>query len=142
MPIRQVKHPETIANRLNRGVRLAVYLCVLILLLAAASFSGNRKNSVRNADNTTTAPATAAISGIAPSRAGYVGSKVCAQCHAPVASKYFRTDMGRSMSEITPKLLEQIPTAASVVDDRIHRMDSGTYKPKRDSGLRFAVTGA
>jgi hypothetical protein len=100
---------------------LAVYLCVMILLLAVASFSGNRKNSVRNAGNTTTAPATAAISGIAPSRAGYVGSKVCAQCHAPIASKYFRTDMGRSMSEITPTLLEKIPTAASVVDDRIHR---------------------
>jgi hypothetical protein len=100
---------------------LAVYLCVMILLLAAASFSGNRKNSVRNADNTTTAPAAAAILGIAPSRAGYVGSKVCAQCHAPIASKYFRTDMGRSISEITPKLLEKIPTAASVVDDRIHR---------------------
>jgi hypothetical protein len=93
----------------------------MILLLAAASFSGNRKNSVRNADNTTTAPAAATISGIAPSRAGYVGSKVCAQCHAPIASKYFRTDMGRSISEITPKLLEKIPTAASVVDDRIHR---------------------
>jgi hypothetical protein len=121
VPIRQAKQPETISNRLNRGVRLAVYLCVMILLLAAASFSGNRKNSVRNADNTTTAPATAAISGIAPSRAGYVGSKVCAQCHAPIASKYFRTDMGRSMSEITPKLLEKLPTAASVVDDRIHR---------------------
>ena len=121
MPIRQAKQPETISNRLNRGVRLAVYLCVMILLLAVASFSGNRKNSVRNAGNTTTAPATAAISGIAPSRAGYVGSKVCAQCHAPIASKYFRTDMGRSMSEITPTLLEKIPTAASVVDDRIHR---------------------
>jgi hypothetical protein len=93
----------------------------MILLLAAASFSGNRKNSVRDADNTTTAPATAAISGIAPNRAGYVGSKVCAQCHAPIASKYSRTDMGRSMSEITPTLLEKIPTAASVVDDRIHR---------------------
>jgi hypothetical protein len=121
VPIRQAKQPETISNRLNRGVRLAVYLCVMILLLAVASFSGNRKNSVRNAGNTTTAPATAAISGIAPSRAGYVGSKVCAQCHAPIASKYFRTDMGRSMSEITPTLLEKIPTAASVVDDRIHR---------------------
>jgi hypothetical protein len=93
----------------------------MILFLAVASFSGNCKKSVRNAGNTTTAPATAAISGIAPSRAGYVGSKVCAQCHAPIASKYFRTDMGRSMSEITPTLLEKIPTAASVVDDRIHR---------------------
>jgi Tetratricopeptide repeat len=100
---------------------LAVYLRVMILLLAAASFSGNCENSVSNADNTTTAPASAAISGIAPNRAGYVGSKVCARCHAPIASKYSRTDMGRSMSEITPTLFEQIPTAASVVDDRIHR---------------------
>ncbi len=100
---------------------MPVYLCVMILLLAAASLSGNRKNSVRKADNATTEPAAATISGIAPGRAGYVGSKVCAQCHAPIASKYFRTDMGRAMSEITPDLLEKIPTPASVVDDRIHR---------------------
>ncbi len=121
MLIQQAKHPKTISNRLSRGVRLAVDLCVMILLLAAASFSGNRKNSVRNTGDTTTAPATAAISGIAPNYASYVGSEVCAQCHARIASKYFRTDMGRSMSEITPTLLEKIPTAASVVDDRIHR---------------------
>jgi len=42
----------------------------------------------------------------------YVGSKVCVQCHAPIASKYSRTDMGRSMSEITASLLENIPNSA------------------------------
>ena len=29
--------------------------------------------------------------------------------------------MGRSMSEITPPLLEKIPNSASVIDDRLHR---------------------
>src|SRR4029077_2146865 len=52
---------------------------------------------------------------------GYVGSKVCAQCHAPIANKYSRTDMGRSMAEITTSLLEKIPNSASVVDDRTQK---------------------
>src|SRR6202008_3618070 len=52
---------------------------------------------------------------------GYVGSEVCAQCHAPLASKYSRTDMGRSMSETTASLLEKMPNAVSVADDRIQK---------------------
>ncbi len=50
-----------------------------------------------------------------------MGSRVCAQCHAPIASKYSRTDMGRSMSEITISLLEKIPNSTSVVDDRTQK---------------------
>jgi hypothetical protein len=119
--IPRAKRHEITPNQLNREIRLAACLGVMSLLLAAASFSGNSQNSMRNGGDTTMAPATAAISVMAPSRAGYVGSKVCAQCHAPIASKYSRTDMGRSMSAITPSLLERIPTSAAVVDDRLHR---------------------
>lgn len=121
MRIPRAKRHEITPNQLNREIRLAACLGVMSLLLAAASFSGNSQNSMRNGGDTTMAPATAAISVMAPSRAGYVGSKVCAQCHAPIASKYSRTDMGRSMSAITPSLLERIPTSAAVVDDRLHR---------------------
>jgi predicted CXXCH cytochrome family protein len=119
--IGQLQRRGQIPNRHNRGIRLAVTLCGTVLLLAAASFSGNRDNSARHANKTSHPHAPRAFPGIAPSSAGYVGSKVCAQCHAPIASKYSRTDMGRSMSEITPTLLGKIPTAASVIDDRLHR---------------------
>jgi hypothetical protein len=119
--IPQTQRHGPISNILNRGACSAVYLCVMILLLAAVSFSGDRENSARNPDGTGASRAATAVPGIAPGNLGYVGSKICAQCHAPIASKYSRTDMGRSMSQITPTLLEKIPTAASIVDDRIHR---------------------
>jgi hypothetical protein len=119
--IRQANRHVPISNKLSRGAWSAAYLCVMVLWLAAASISGNRENSARNPDDTGASRSATAVSGIAPGTTGYVGSKTCAQCHAPIASKYSRTDMGRSMSEITPTLLGKIPTAASVVDDRIHR---------------------
>jgi hypothetical protein len=117
----QLQRRGQIPNWRNRGIRLAVTLCGTVLLLAAASFSGNRDNSARDPNKASHPHTPGAVSRIAPNSAGYVGSKVCAQCHAPIASKYSRTDMGRSMSEITPTLLEKIPPAASVVDDRLHR---------------------
>jgi hypothetical protein len=64
------------------------------------------------------------ISNNKPSGGDYAGSKVCAQCHAPIANKYARTDMGRSMSDITASLLEKIPASASVTDEHTHRQFS------------------
>jgi hypothetical protein len=51
----------------------------------------------------------------------YVGSKVCSKCHPSIYESFSRTDMGRSMSGITPQLLEKIPAAASVFDSRVNR---------------------
>jgi Tfp pilus assembly protein PilF len=93
----------------------------MVFWLAAASFSWSRQNAAGEPDQAGAPLSVTTVSGIAPSTTGYVGSKVCAQCHAPIASRYSRTDMGRSMSQITPALLEKIPTVASVVEDRIHR---------------------
>jgi hypothetical protein len=53
--------------------------------------------------------------------AGYVGSRVCAKCHPSISESFSHTDMGRSMSEITPALLERIPTSASIFDARLQR---------------------
>ena len=121
MHTRLAKRRAPISKQLNRGACSAVWLCVMVFLLAAASFSWSRENSAGEPDQAGALLSLTAVAAIAPSTTGYVGSKVCAQCHAPIASKYSRTDMGRSMSEITPALLEKIPTAASVVDERIHR---------------------
>jgi hypothetical protein len=52
---------------------------------------------------------------------GYVGSKACAQCHQSIYDSYSKTDMGRSMSTITPSLLERISTSASLFDARSQR---------------------
>jgi hypothetical protein len=55
------------------------------------------------------------------SNTGYVGSKACAKCHPSIYESFSRTDMGRSMSEITPALLEKIPTSASIFDSKLNR---------------------
>jgi len=46
----------------------------------------------------------------------YVGSKICAQCHKAIYDKFSRTDMGRSMVQVTPALLETFPTSGSLFD--------------------------
>jgi hypothetical protein len=53
--------------------------------------------------------------------AGYVGSRVCAKCHSSIYESFSRTDMGRSMSEITPALLQRVPAAASIFEPGLNR---------------------
>jgi hypothetical protein len=52
---------------------------------------------------------------------GYVGSRACAKCHASIYESFLRTDMGRSMVEITPALLEEIPTSSTIFDPKLNR---------------------
>jgi predicted CXXCH cytochrome family protein len=118
---RERKPEGPIPNEYNTRARLSVCLCFLALVLAAASFSWSREAVARNSEQASQ-PATGQVRPASEAnRNGYVGSRVCAQCHAPIANKYSRTDMGRSMSEITPALLEKIPTSTSFFDDRTHR---------------------
>jgi hypothetical protein len=51
----------------------------------------------------------------------YVGSKVCGSCHAAVYQSFSKTGMGRSMSDITPSLLSQLPSNASIFDPTLNR---------------------
>lgn len=52
---------------------------------------------------------------------GYVGSRTCAKCHPSICESFSRTDMGHSMSEINPSLLEKMPASASVFDSKLNR---------------------
>src|SRR5262244_3996255 len=52
---------------------------------------------------------------------GYVGSVACAECHPSIYESYLKTDMGRSMSEITPTVLKTIPSAAQVAAPNLNR---------------------
>jgi hypothetical protein len=52
---------------------------------------------------------------------GYVGSRACAKCHPSIYESFSRTDMGRSMSEISSALLERIPPSASIFDPKLNR---------------------
>ena len=52
---------------------------------------------------------------------GYIGSKVCAHCHAAISQSFAKTAMGRSMSEVTPSLLSQLPLPATMFDSGLNR---------------------
>jgi hypothetical protein len=54
-------------------------------------------------------------------RKGYVGSGACAPCHRVIYSEYMRTDMGRSMSEITPAVLDELHIPAKFDDQKLDR---------------------
>ena len=56
-----------------------------------------------------------------PANSGYVGSNVCSKCHPSIYESFMRTDMGRSMSVITPALLERIPASGSMFDPTLNR---------------------
>lgn len=52
---------------------------------------------------------------------GYVGSKLCAECHRAIYDNFSQTDMGRSMSPVSAKLLEKIPNFANIFDAKLNR---------------------
>jgi len=52
---------------------------------------------------------------------GYVGSKICAECHGAIYSKFSQTDMGRSMFLVSPELLETFPNSAHIFDAKLKR---------------------
>jgi hypothetical protein len=52
---------------------------------------------------------------------GYLGSKACVPCHQKIYNAFSRTDMGRSMSTVTPALLREVPNSASVFDEKLNR---------------------
>jgi hypothetical protein len=118
--IRQTRPPAPIPNKVDTIARMALVLFI-ILVLTAALISGTREIPGRKPEKTRQSVSLADASKTGTGTDDYVGSQVCAQCHAPISSKYSRTDMGRSMSDITPSLLEKIPTSASVADERQRR---------------------
>ena len=93
-----------------RGIAKGVASVIgVLLLLTSAGFQS------RSSEETRPTNPTAGADG------GYVGSRACSKCHLSVYESFSRTDMGRSMSEITPALLEKIPTAATVFDPKLNR---------------------
>jgi len=57
----------------------------------------------------------------APDRDGYVGSATCSRCHLGIYKQFSRTSMGRSMSPITPELLQTLTASADLYDDKLDR---------------------
>ena len=51
----------------------------------------------------------------------YVGSQACAECHRAISNAFSETDMGRSMSAVSPKLLDKFPNSAQIFDAKLNR---------------------
>jgi hypothetical protein len=81
----------------------------LLLLMTCASFQSKLPGTTASADQSSIHVA------------GYVGSRACSKCHPSIYESFSRTDMGRSMSEITPSLLEEMPTSASIFNSKLNR---------------------
>ncbi len=81
----------------------------LLLLMTGASFQSKLPGTTASADQSS-------LHG-----AGYVGSRACSKCHPIIYESFLRTDMGRSMSEITPSLLEKMPMSASIFNPKLNR---------------------
>ena len=52
---------------------------------------------------------------------GYAGSKTCAECHRAIYDAFSRTDMGRSMSTVTPLILSELPNSAAFFNAQQNR---------------------
>lgn len=93
----------------RRGFVCRLASLVLVLFLAALSGTSTRTAAGEGSPR----PASAV--------GGYVGSPACAKCHREIYDSYSRTDMGRSMSAITPNLLGKISTSVTIFDQRLNR---------------------
>ena len=105
-----MKSPNCAGGKRLRAIppRMAL-MAEVLMLLTCFGFQSELPETIAPADQNSAADA------------GYVGSRVCSQCHRSIYETFSRTDMGRSMSEITPAFLERMPTSASIFDPRLNR---------------------
>jgi hypothetical protein len=104
-----MKSPNCAGGKGLRAIPSRLAWMAVLMLLTCLGFQSGSPETMASADQNAAADA------------GYVGSRVCLQCHRSIYESFSRTDMGRSMSEITPALLERIATSASIFDPRLDR---------------------
>jgi hypothetical protein len=71
--------------------------------------------------NSTRSGAAIRATRVASENDGYVGSEVCGKCHTDIYETFKQTDMGRSMSSVTPSLLQSLHIPATFYDQRLDR---------------------
>ena len=94
------------AHRSLRRFWLAAFLTVAIALLTYG----------RTVDASSDSPGPAV-----DTQNHYLGSQACERCHTQIYQRFSKTDMGRSMSSITPEFLRNAESSGSYTDDRLHR---------------------
>ena len=92
-----------------RSVASAAILLFISMLSVPAIFGQHSRNS-----------ATAAMIK-SNDGGGYVGSGACETCHSEIYQQFLKTDMGRSMSPVTPAFLKTIPSSAVYDNSQLNR---------------------
>src|ERR1700736_5538349 len=98
----------------HRPVRVAVWAAAITAAILMA-FPAARVGHTRVRDPQAELPRNSSLD------TGYLGSKVCADCHRAIYNVYSQTDMGRSMSLVPSRLLEKIPNSAQIFDAKLNR---------------------
>src|SRR5580693_5294862 len=98
MSLKGISCSRAVGLLLLRAVVVAIPLVGPLLVLCASEAQG--KNG-------------SAATGTAKSNGEFVGSQVCAKCHAGIYRRFAQTSMGRSMSLVTPAFLEKTQSSAS-----------------------------
>ncbi len=101
--------PRCRSTRLQRGGLLAIAGLVFYVGLASRQIQGMAKagspGSLHQATKTV--------------QDGFVGSRSCSPCHQNIYDKFAKTNMGRSMTRVTPGLLANLVTAGSLYDEKL-----------------------
>src|SRR5271170_659167 len=95
----------------------AVLQMLAFTVLAFTALGQNEKGSQRVTLSTTRSSAHQS----AAKNDGYVGSQTCGGCHAKIYAEYMRTGMGRSMSSVSPALLQNLHVPATYFNPRVDR---------------------
>ena len=101
--------PRCRSASLQRGALLAVAGFVSCFGLASWQIQGMAK--VRSVGSLHKATGTV--------HDGFVGSRSCLPCHQNIYDKFAKTNMGRSMTRVTPGLLANLLTSASSHDEKL-----------------------
>jgi hypothetical protein len=99
------------ARRLHQGALLAVAGFVFYLGLASWQLQGIamvRSEVTTRLHNPTKS-----------AQDGFVGSRNCVPCHQNIYDKFAKTNMGRSMTRVTPELLANLVTSGSSYDEKL-----------------------
>ena len=119
------------------GHRLARRLLALtVLTLTAFGQTGN--GFQRETPPTTETKAVQATT----KNDGYVGSQACGGCHLGIYRQYMRTGMGRSISSVSPALLQNLQVPAVYANPRIDRHFEVTVKDGKLYESEYALDGS
>ena len=101
--------PRCRSARLQRGALLAGAGFVFCLGLSSWRIQGMAK--LQSAEGPQRATRT--------EQDGFVGSGSCLPCHQNIYDKFSKTNMGRSMSRVTPGLLANLVTSSALHDEKL-----------------------